>query len=109
MMTLARYKECELMMTSLIIMKIRFDCFQEDKVDRSCIRLHAGSYARLYNHRFHDHDIIAFLSLGLIYHHYNFFSSFYQIRYNVSIISTSCLWNKSLIRLNELLQTKPNC
>ena len=48
MMTATYYKDNKSMMTSLIIMKIKFVCFKENKVDKSFVRLYARLYARLH-------------------------------------------------------------
>ena len=53
-MMAAYYKGGKLMMTSLIIMKIRFVCFQEDEVAGSCVE----SRARSHDHRSCDYGVI---------------------------------------------------
>ena len=45
-MTAARYKGGKLIITSLIIIKIRFVCFSKDKVGGSHIRSYIRSYCR---------------------------------------------------------------
>ena len=65
-MTTACYKDAKSMMTNLIIIKIRFIYFKEDKICESCVksyaRSRASSYARSYtrscNHNFCDHGVI---------------------------------------------------
>ena len=56
------YKDVESMITSLIIIKIRFVCFYKDKIGglhvRSHARLHVRSRARSYNHRLYGYSVI---------------------------------------------------
>ena len=61
-MMAAYYKGDKSMMTSLIIIKIRFICFQEDEIGGSQVKSHAKSHAELYarlharsNTRLHDY------------------------------------------------------
>ena len=58
MMMVAYYKDGKSMMTSLIIIKIRFISFKKDEISRSHIKsdtnLHAESNTRLHHHSFYD-------------------------------------------------------
>ena len=64
-MTMACYEGGKLIMTNLIIIKIKFVCFEENEVGRSRVRLYAKSRAklraklraRLYNHKSCDHSV----------------------------------------------------
>ena len=55
------------MMTSLIIIKIRFICFKKDEIDRSCIKSHAKSYAKLHNYKFYNHSVIIAFFFDVIF------------------------------------------
>ena len=61
MMMAACYKDGKLMITSLIIIKIRFICFYENDFDGSCVKSHTRSRARSYDLRSCNYGItIAF-------------------------------------------------
>ena len=55
------YKDGKLIMTSLIIIKIKFVRFEENKIDG----LHARSHARLHNHSFCNHNVIIAIFFGI--------------------------------------------
>ena len=61
MITTACYKDGNLMITSLIIIKISFVCFQKDEVGGSRVRSHAKSY----DHRSYDHSITIAFFFGI--------------------------------------------
>ena len=52
------YKSDELMITSLIIIMIRFVRFYKRKIDKSHIRPNVKSHFGLYNHKFYNHGVI---------------------------------------------------
>ena len=64
-MIAAHYKGSELIIMSLIIIKIRFVCFQKDEVNRLYVKSYTGSHTRsytrsciqLHNYKSCDHGI----------------------------------------------------
>lgn len=86
MMTATCYEGGKTMMTSLIIIKIKFICFKEDEIGGSYVQSHARSRARSYDHKSRDYGVTkSYLLLYFFYYIpyiilFSLYSFFYFIK-----------------------------
>ena len=87
----ACYKGGKSMITSLIIIKIRFVYFSKDEFGGLYIGLHTRSCARLHNHRFCDHGVIIVLFYCSVW------PSVWPPVYKEKMVKRRCLMPKKII------------